>query len=114
MRPGPLGPSVSLFTLPTVRHTAALISDEDGVSEYFHPFPYRFVTSDDGVRGSCACYSEREDVTAMVVESNMQLPQVQERYTKKLCTLTPSSGSLVNFSYQCSVIMFLCMVSRHI
>lgn len=62
---------IALYRVPEAR--TPLNSDE-----FRHPFPYCLVRDGD-VRGLCACYYTREDVTAKVLDERLQLHQVEER-----------------------------------
>lgn len=70
--------SLSLFQLPTSHlHPQHVLEGRE--DEHVHPYSYVLIT-EQGIRGSCACYHDREDVTDQVVDEDLQLKQVQERY----------------------------------
>lgn len=47
--------------------------------EYHHPFPYRPVMSKDGrIKGSCATYKQRRDITKEILERNLTLDEAIE------------------------------------
>ena len=63
--------SISLYRLPSARPAAASSGDT-------HPSSFCMI-SRGGVRGSCVCFDEREDVTSVVLGELLQLQQVEER-----------------------------------
>lgn len=74
-------PPLALFKLPDPRSPPPLspAEGEEGFEmEYVHPHTYRLV-SEEGVRGSCVSYAEREDVTSNILEGGLNLDQVQHR-----------------------------------
>ena len=74
---------ITLFTLPTARPhpPPAPLDGKWFEADYVHPHTYCMV-SEGGVRGSCAHYTEREDVTAYVLDNDFSLEQLQLRYTE--------------------------------
>lgn len=66
-------PAISLHKLPAARPVATLSG-----KDYVPPSSYCMV-SHGGIRGSCACFYDREDVTSAVLEEQLQLQQVEER-----------------------------------
>lgn len=71
--------SLSLYRLPNTRPPVTL-SDEEFVPQS----PFCLVSSG-GVRGSCAAFMEREDVTVAVLEEQLDLQQVEERCVGRGC-----------------------------
>lgn len=65
--------SFSLHRLPNPRPLALL-----SVEEYTSSSPLSLISCN-GVRGSCATFEEREDVTAIVLEEQPELQQVEDR-----------------------------------
>lgn len=63
--------AISLYRLPSARVPAALSGDT--------PPSSLSMVSRGGIRGSCACFDEREEVTSVVLGEQLQLQQVEER-----------------------------------
>ena len=66
----------------TDTHTAdsKSLSDSNCWVEYIHPFPYRPISiPEKGVRGSCASFKERSDVTNEILQAQMELNVASEK-----------------------------------
>lgn len=71
---GEPGTSLALYRVPPDSRPSVEASEE-----YVHPYLYCFVNQN-GVRGSCASFADRVDVTTTILEEQLQLGQVEERW----------------------------------
>ena len=77
MNGDPSGSPLSLHKVPSDRADSAAAEPGGKFVPLSEPLPF---IRDGEVRGLCNCYSEREDVTKEVLEGNLQLCDVDERY----------------------------------
>ena len=56
------------------------LGDSNYWVEYIHPFPYRPISiPEKGIRGSCASFKERSDVTTEILQAQMELNVASEK-----------------------------------
>ena len=76
--------SVRMFKLPAPRELSESIVTSVGQKqqwmEYHHPYPYRVVNFQmKGVRGSCANFDERQEISSEIATDQLSLTAAVER-----------------------------------
>jgi len=95
--------TVRIFQLAEPRELVQTTSTHSpSFVEYCHPFPYRLISiPEKGIRGSCASFNTRKDITTEILQEQMDLSTVMEKWVNYVDTCYWYCGTVVLVAKAC-------------